>query len=343
LSTPSTPNPLSNELTFTTAARAARVPKIALSGASGAGKTLSALMMAGGLVDAPLLPDATATGKWSDIIVADTENGSSQLYAGLAFNYKNYRGEIATVEIGPFTHVDFKPPFEWRRWVKLIEEASKRGKCLILDTISAEWSGQGGILDFVGSLGGRANDWKSGSAAHRTVLDAILRAPIPIIALLREDQKHEIVRVPNGTGGEKVQVNKLGLKPQQREGFEYEVDLALTIDHNSHIASVGTGKDRTGLFTARQPEPITPDMGRLIAAWARGGDEPVGSRGWVARRCGMLQAVKTEAELLTVWEDTRHLGAGLLTTEAHAQLKAVGQAAKEKLTKGSTPSLTPKA
>ena len=338
----STPPTLSNELTFTTAARAARVPKIALSGASGAGKTLSALMLAGGLVDAPLLPEAPATGRWSDIIVADTENGSSQLYTGLAFNYKNYRGEIATIEIGPFTHVDFKPPFEWRRWVKLIEEASKRGKCLILDTISAEWSGQGGILDFVGSLGGRANDWKSGSAAHRTVLDAILRAPIPIIALLREDQKHEIVRVPNGSGGEKVQVNKLGLKPQQREGFEYEVDLALTIDHNTHIASVGTGKDRTGLFTAKQPEPITPDTGRLIAAWARGGDEPVGSRGWVARRCGMLQAVKTEAELLTVWEETRHLGAGLLTAEAHAQLKAVGQAAKEKLTKGSTQGLTPK-
>jgi hypothetical protein len=246
VSTPNTPNPLSNELTFITAQRAARVPKIALSGASGAGKTLSALMLAGGLVDAPLLPDAPATGRWSDVIVADTENGSSQLYTGLAFNYKNYRGEIATVEIGPFTHVDFKPPFEWRRWVKLIEEASKRGKCLILDTISAEWSGQGGILDFVGSLGGRANDWKSGSAAHRTVLDTILRAPIPIIALLREDQKHEIVRVPNGSGGEKVQVNKLGLKPQQREGFEYEVDLALTIDHNTHIASVGTGKDRTG-------------------------------------------------------------------------------------------------
>jgi hypothetical protein len=56
----------------------------------------------------------------------------------------------------------------------------------------------------------------------------------------------------------------------------------------------------------------------------------------------MLQAVKTEAELLTVWEETRHLGAGLLTAEAHAQLKAVGQAAKEKLTKGSNTALTPK-
>jgi hypothetical protein len=51
----------------------------------------------------------------------------------------------------------------------------------------------------------------------------------------------------------------------------------------------------------------------------------------------MLQAVKTEAELLTVWEETRHLGAGLLTAEAHAQLKAVGQAAKEKISKGLTP------
>lgn len=324
---------ISNDIVFSLAERSERAPKIALSGPSGAGKTLSALMLACGIIDAPTMPEATATGQWSDIMVADTENGASKLYVRCCFNYKNYRGEIACVEVGKFTHIDLKPPFGWQRWVKVIEEASKRGKCLILDNISAEWSGQGGILDYVGSLGGRANDWKQGSAAHRAVLDAILRAPIPIIALLREDQKHEIVRVPDGRGGERTQVNKLGLKPQQRDGFEYELDVALAIDHASHTATVGTGKDRTGLFASKMPEPITPDTGRILSAWSRGGDEPIGSRSWVARRCGMLQKVATEAELLNLWEETRLLGGGLLTLEAHAQLKAVGTAAKERLSK----------
>lgn len=324
---------LNQEITFTPATRSNRVPKIVLSGASGAGKTLSALMLAAGLIDAPLQPEQQTAGKWSDILVVDTENGSSELYYGQSFNYRDYTGAIRTVEIGQFGRYNFEPPYDWKRWVKIIEAAPKMGKCLILDTATAEWSGQGGILDYVGMLGGQIKDWKMGSAAHRSVLDAILRSTIPIIATLREDQKHEIVVVADGKGGEKKQVNKLGLKPQQREGFEYEVDLALTIDHATKVASVGTGKDRTGLFSAKMPEPITPDTGRLLAAWARGGDEPVGSRGWVAKRCAMLQACTTEAQLTQVWEETRHLGASLLTQERHAQLRAVGVAAKDRILK----------
>jgi len=138
---------ISNDIVFSIAERSERAPKIALSGPSGAGKTLSALMLACGIVDAPTMPELTATGKWSDIVVADAENGASKLYVNTCFNYKNYKGEISCIEIGKFTHIDFKPPFAWQRWVRIIEEASKRGRCLILDHISAEWSGQGGILD----------------------------------------------------------------------------------------------------------------------------------------------------------------------------------------------------
>ena len=323
--------PINQEITFAPATRSNRVPKIVLSGASGAGKTLSALMLAAGLIDAPLLPEQQASGKWSDILVADTENGSSELYYGQSFNYRDYTGAIRTVEIGQFQRFNFEPPYDWRRWVKLIENAPRQGKCLILDTATAEWSGQGGILDYVAALGGQIKDWKLGSAAHRSVLDAILRSPIPIIATLREDQKHEIVTVPDGKGNERKQVNKLGLKPQQREGFEYEVDLALTIDHATKVASVGTGKDRTGLFAAKTPEPISPDTGRMLAAWARGGEDPVGSRGWVAKRCAMLQACTTEAQLTQVWEETRHLGASLLTQEGLAQLRTVGLSMKDKV------------
>jgi hypothetical protein len=52
----STPSTLSNELTFITTQHAAHVPKITLSNASGAGKTLSTLMITNNLVNTPLLP-----------------------------------------------------------------------------------------------------------------------------------------------------------------------------------------------------------------------------------------------------------------------------------------------
>lgn len=324
-----------NEISFTLGKRKLHQPKIILSGPSGAGKTLSALILAAGYLDAPLTPDQTTTGKWSDIGIADTENGRSTLYIDQAFDYKDFQGNIRTVEIGSFHHFDFKPPYDWKRWVALINKAAETCKFLILDSLSAEWSGQGGILDFVGSLGGRFDHWKTGSAAHIAVLEAILRSPIPIIALLRSEQKHEIVSVPDGKGGEKKQVNKLGLKPQQREDVEYNFDVHLCIDHTTHMAAVATGKDCTGLFTSRTPDAITPDTGRMLASWAKGGSaDPVGSRSWVAKRCAMLLACDSEAELLKLWEETRMLAGGFLTQEFHAKLKAAGTAAKDRLTKG---------
>ncbi|TXH58626.1 MAG: hypothetical protein E6Q97_01840 [Desulfurellales bacterium] len=309
------------------ATRKAVAPKILLSGASGSGKTLSALLLAAGMIDVRTDAD------WTDIVVADADNLSSTYYVDTAFTVGDGVNEpVECVTIGRFTLIDFKPPYRPDRWIKLINEVVEaKKKILILDNFSAEWEGEGGVLDWTRQLGGRASDWSVTDPAHNRVLEAIRKAPIPIIATLREKQTIEIVKVPDGRGGEKTEVRKLGMKPKQREGIEYEFDLQMSIAHDTHTASVGTGKDRTGLFSTRIPGVITPETGRTLANWAKSGDEPVGSRGWVARRAAAIRDAKSIDELREVFQKTNTQGASLLTVEQRNILIAAKDAAKARL------------
>lgn len=316
------------EFVLQQATREAVIPKILLAGCSGSGKTLSALMLAYGMIE------GTTDEDWADIVVADTENKSAKHYVNAAFMVGGGQtGEPQqTVEIGRFTHVVFDPPYHPDRWLKLIAEViAAKKKILILDSLSHEWDGDGGVLDWNRKLGARATDWAVTGPAHQRVLDCIRRAPIPIIACLREEQKLEITKVPDGKGGEKTQVVKLGLKPKQREGTEYEFDIQMSIDHATHCAVVGTGKDRTGLFSARIPAVISPETGRIIANWAKSGEDPVGSRGWVARRCKAIAESPTMEKLVEVYGLTSRQGASLLTDDQRNALIAAKDAAKLRL------------
>ena len=312
------------------ATRKAVAPKIVLSGCAGSGKTLSALLLAAGMIDVRTDAD------WADIVVADADNLSSTYYVDTAFTVGDGVNEpVECVTIGRFTLIDFKPPYHPDRWIKLINEVVEaKKKILILDNFSAEWEGDGGVLDWTRRLGGRASDWSVTDPAHNRVLDAIRKAPIPIIATLREKQAIEIMKVPDGRGGEKTEVRKLGMKPKQREGIEYEFDLQMSIAHDTHTASVGTGKDRTGLFSTRIPSVITPETGRTLANWAKSGDEPVGSRGWVARRAAAIRDAKSIDELREVFQKTNTQGASLLTVEQRNILIAAKDAAKARLQPG---------
>ena len=98
---------------------------IALAGPSGSGKTYSALRIAQGLANG---------GK---ILVVDTEAKRSLQYANKF----------------QFDHIDFAPPFSPERFTDVIEQGEKEGyDVIVIDSISHEWSGQGGILDMAEKL-----------------------------------------------------------------------------------------------------------------------------------------------------------------------------------------------
>lgn len=221
--------------------------KLALAAPAGGGKTHSALLMAAGLVDNP---------SEDNIAVLDTENGSAELEAGKP-------------GVPGFSVVTMPAPYSPDRYIEVINEAVKAGfEVLILDSISPEWNGNGGILDIVDKKKQSARNqmaaWKDATPLHQKFLDAIIQAPIHIIATMRAKTAYDI---SNENGKSKVQ--KLGVAPTQRDGIEFEFTLVGEINVASHLCDFT--KDRTGLFASQVPEMITVDTGKRIRDWLEGG------------------------------------------------------------------------
>lgn len=214
--------------------------RLALSGPSGSGKTTGALLIAKGL--------------GGRIAVLDTERGSASLYADLC----------------DFDVVELAPPYEPERYIEIIREAEREGySTLILDSITHEWNGQGGILEIVDNVarskyrGNSYAAWNEGTPRHQKFIDAMLASSLHIIATMRS----KAVYVETEKGNGKKSIEKQGSAPQQRDGLEYEFTavLDLSVDGNLAVPS----KDRTRLF--RSPFRITEQTGHALLDWLNSG------------------------------------------------------------------------
>lgn len=220
--------------------------RIGLFGAPNSGKTYSALLLAFGLVQ-----------DWSKIAVIDTEHGSANLYAHL--------GEYFVWEL--------TPPFTPERYIEAIKECEKQGiEALIIDSISHEWDGEGGLLEAQKKLEESARNsfttWGKITPRHNAFINAILNCKMHVIACGR--CKVEYVLSENDKGRQVPQ--KVGTKPITRDGFDYELTTSFELAYN-HLATCS--KDRTGLFADKPPKVLTQEDGVLLAKWANSGSEPV--------------------------------------------------------------------
>lgn len=227
---------MSEIFVFTKAERKKAKLKLNLNGPSGSGKTYSALQMAAGLGE--------------KIAVIDTENESASLYAS---EFK-------------FDTLPLRPPYSPERFVGAIQAAYNMGyEVLIIDSASHEWIGTGGCLEINDKAAARfkGNTWSAWSETtpkHRKFIDAMLQTDMHIITTTRA--KTETVQ------GEGKKILKLGMKAEQRDGYEYELTVALDVLHENHVA-VPT-KDRTKLFNP-EGEVITRETGKRILDWLNDG------------------------------------------------------------------------
>lgn len=230
---------------FTKATRKKARLRLALTGPSGSGKTYSALLLAKGL--------------GGRIAVIDTEHESASLYAGLP-------------EMPEFETLNLAPPFTPERFTQAVTAAEQAGfNTVILDSITHEWNGSGGCLELVDEIARakfKGNSWSAWSEInprHRDFLDALLRSPLHIIATMRS--KTETAQTEeNG----RKKVVKLGMKSEQRDGFEYEMTVVLDLVHDGHFATAT--KDRTGLFSNADPKPISEETGKTLLEWLETGE-----------------------------------------------------------------------
>jgi len=209
--------------------------KLGIQSPSGCGKTMSALLLAKGLV-----------GDLSKVAIIDSER-SADLYAHLG-DYK-----VLTLE----------PPHEPKQYIKAINICRKAGiELIIVDSLSHAWAY---LKDYHSTMTGNSfQNWSKLKPLHKELIDTIIQTPIHFICNLRT--KHDYVMTEkNG----KLVPEKVGLKAVTTDDTEYEFSIVFELDI-AHQARVS--KDRTGLFSPlKVPFVITEETGIQIKEWCEKG------------------------------------------------------------------------
>lgn len=217
--------------------------RLSLQGPAGSGKSMSGLLLAYGLV-----------GNWSKIAVVCTERGSANLYSHL----------------GAYYVLDLEEPFTPERYIEAIKLCEGSGmECIILDSISHEWSGKGGILEIhekttsAMRIPNSFTAWATVTPRHQAFIDAILQSSCHVITTIRTKTEY-VITERNG----KNVPQKVGMQAITRDGFDYEVTISLDLDDEHYAIS---SKDRTELFSNKGKFRITSETGRLIRDWSNSG------------------------------------------------------------------------
>lgn len=212
--------------------------RMSIASPTGFGKTFSALKIAYGLC-----------GDWSKIAVIDSENESASLYSHL----------------GDYYTIPLAPPFTPEKYIEAIRACEDAGiEVIIIDSVTHVWQGEGGLLEYQSSLGGRYQDWAKTTPLYQKWLNAILHSKGHVIATMRKKQAYNMVQEGNRT-----KVEKAGMEDQIRDGFDYEMTVAFEIINDKHLAKAS--KDRTQLFSDKPEFVITEETGRKIAEWCDSG------------------------------------------------------------------------
>jgi hypothetical protein len=172
---------MSEAFTIKTATRQGVKPLVGFYGKSGSGKTMSALLLARGLA-----------GPKGRVCLIDTENGRGSIFADLI--------------PGGYSVMDVDAPFSPDRYQQAIATAEKSADVVVVDSMSHEWSSEGGVLDWadaeLASMGGGDNNkmrsWIKPKMAHKMMVQRLLRCAVPLICCLRGEEKTHIGKGNNG-------------------------------------------------------------------------------------------------------------------------------------------------
>ena len=263
---------------FTLATRERAKLRMALTGVSGSGKTLSSLYIAYGM-----------TGDWSKVALIDTEHHRAKFYAN-----RPDKG------IGQFYHASLNPPFSPERYKDYVGEAAKLvgpDGVVIVDSFSHAWNNEGGVLEIKDKIASQQGKnsytaWNEAGREQNSLVNTILSVNCHTIVTMRS--KMDYIFTENDKG--RMEPRKVGLAPVQRDDTEYEFDIVLAIDRN-HIATAS--KDTT--FLDKYGAVITVDLGQALKAWLDSGEEPA-----KCEVCGsLITPTKTKAvtEIVTGTQD----------------------------------------
>ncbi|MCK8674284.1 ATP-binding protein [Rhodococcus sp. HM1] len=277
-------------LSFAPATKEASKARIALCGPSGSGKTYTALALATALSDR--------------VAVIDTERGSASKYVGL----------------NGWTFDTVQPDsYSPRSLVDLLGLAAGGGYgVVIIDSLSHYWEGTDGMLEQVDRKSGAnkfTSGWKDMRPEERRMIDAIISFPGHVIVTLRT--KTEYVIVENEKG--KKEPQKVGLKPIQRDGIEYEFDLIGELDVQN---TMRVTKSRIHTLTNVVIPLPGEELAHQIDAWLSDGVQ-VPTAAEFRKRA--LDLTGNKAGLLALYAEVKgHRMLGSPTTDAEGRPGVLG-------------------
>lgn len=231
---------------------------MALAGASGSGKTFTALELATGLA---------GDGK---IAVIDTEGRRALHYADLM----DVAGQIRF----RFDHGELRPPFSPANFLAALQSAESAGyRAIVIDSFSDEHEGAGGLIDMAaaGTNPNLAANWAKPKAEHKKIIRWLRQTRAHVIFCMRAEERVKFEKAINPkTEREETVIVPLGWMPICEKRFMYDMTASflMTPDRPGIPQPIKLQEQHRRFFPEGQL--VTRDSGRLLAEWAAGGAPP---------------------------------------------------------------------
>lgn len=237
--------------------------RLAFCGPSGAGKTATAIRVAGGLVDAMTTMGRDLGSQVRKIGLLDTERKSASLYSGMRL--------ADGAQLKKFSTIKMQAPYSCDRYVAAARKLVMLGfPVVIVDQLSHAWSGTGGLLDKKVQL---MKEGYNGFDAHEVItpdhmrfMDQMLALDVHLICTMRA-KSHWLIEKYEKGGREKSRYTRIGGRPDQKPGAEYEFTTMINLELDGNAGTIV--KDRSGVFgmPGTQIGRLTEMHGQRLAEW----------------------------------------------------------------------------
>ena len=261
---------------------------IGIAGASGSGKTVTALLIAEGLA-----------GDDGEVAFIDTEGGRARHYFPTSGD-KRSKAELRKEFLFRVKYLDMRPPFSPRAIWESINEAIRIGaKVVVVDSASDEWEGIGGLHDMhISEMARLAKKpyeefqdwelhkynfpaWAVPKAEHKQHLMKNLRqVRAHVIFCFRANEVTKPVEVTDDRGKKRMTVQNVGWQPICEKNMLYDLTISFMVTPDAKGVPLMQGNQFYGKLNPPYSQFFEPgkqvsvETGERLGAWARGEQSP---------------------------------------------------------------------
>lgn len=301
---------------------------LGISGASGTGKTYSALRVARGIA-------RELAGSAAKIGFVDTENRR-------ALHYRDAFPEMVHLDLSAVDASGQVIGYPWSRWIEVLETAERlQLPALVVDSYSHAWEGVGGVLEQQARIldrmtGGNASRrdqlsqiaWAQVKPDYRRLVERIVRTSVPIILCTRAKR---VIQDPK---------TKLNLRETKTRRADVPFDIAadgdllfemtaqVILDPRAPGHPVHLIKLPDELRTLFKPDrPMDEALGRDLARWSLGKGEGAKNK---ATMEDARERARRGSDVLRAYWQTLDADAKAVLRTIQEELKAKAQEADRK-------------